>query len=115
MSDEPVIHAGCHFEGVLTFYGATRIDGRLSGKVVGRGALVISEGAEVLAEVSVDELVVAGTLGGSAHARQRIELLPTARVSGHLRAPRLAVADGCWFDGRCETAPAPMPEPPKSP
>lgn len=101
---EPLVGPGARFEGVVAFRGFARVDGAVTGSVVGRGRLVISETARVRAEIDVDELVVAGSFEGQAWARRRIELLPTAKVCGELRSPRLSVADGSRVDGRCETA-----------
>lgn len=102
-----VLAPGAEFEGLLSFRGAARVDGTLSGDVVAEGCLVIGEGARVRARIDVDELIVGGELEGEIHARQRIELLNTARVVGTLRCPRLAVAEGGILEGRCEATPGP--------
>lgn len=100
-----VLAPGAEFEGLLSFRGAARVDGELSGDVVAEGCLVIGEGAKVHARIEVDELIVGGELEGEIHARKRVELLPTARVVGSLRCPRLAVAEGGILEGRCEADP----------
>jgi cytoskeletal protein CcmA (bactofilin family) len=99
---QTVLAAGTEFEGLLSFHGAARIDGKLSGNVVAEGCLVIGEGACVRARIEVDELIVGGELEGEIHARRRVELLNTARVVGTLRSPVLAVAEGGVLEGRCE-------------
>jgi cytoskeletal protein CcmA (bactofilin family) len=101
----PVVPAGAVFEGTLAYRGSVRIDGRMAGEIVAAGTLEIGERAEVRARVEVDELLVAGRLEGDAVAKHRIELRPTARVIGDLRAPTLVLADGCRVQGRLETAP----------
>jgi cytoskeletal protein CcmA (bactofilin family) len=98
-----VIDAGASFEGVLTFRGAARVDGRLTGRVVADGCLVIGPKGRVDATIEVDELVVAGEFEGDATARTRLALLSGARAAGKLRAPTFALAEGCRFDGRWET------------
>ena len=103
----PIVGEDAVFEGTLSFRGRVRIDGRLAGAVVATGSLEIGERARVRARVEVDELVVAGALEGDAVARSRIQLLPSARVVGDLRAPALVLADGCRVEGRLETAPVP--------
>ena len=100
-----VLASGAEFEGLLSFRGAARVDGKLSGDVVADGCLVIGEGARVHARIEVDELIVGGELEGEIHARKRVELLNTARVVGSLRCPRLAVAEGGILEGRCEATP----------
>lgn len=99
-----LIGVGAAFDGLLTFSGAVRVDGHLSGRVVAEGRLEIGPEALVRADIEVDELIVAGDVQGDLRARQRLELRETARVIGILRAPRLALAPGCQFEGRCETA-----------
>jgi cytoskeletal protein CcmA (bactofilin family) len=95
------IAAGCSFEGLLTFHGATQVDGRLVGEVVATGTLRLGATARVRARIEVDELIVEGELEGDIVARRRIELSPSARVTGSLEAPRLSLAEGCVFQGRC--------------
>jgi cytoskeletal protein CcmA (bactofilin family) len=98
-----VIDAGASFEGLLTFRGAARVDGILTGRVVADGCLVIGPRGKVTATVEVDELVVGGEFEGEALARTRVELLATGRAAGRLRAPSFALAEGCRFDGHWET------------
>ena len=102
----PVVPSGAAFEGTLAYRGAVRIDGRLHGQVIATGTLEIGEQGEVRARVEVDELVVAGHLEGDAVANRRIELRPSARVEGNLRAPTVILADGCRLQGRLECKPA---------
>lgn len=108
-----VLAPGTEFEGLLSFRGAARIDGKLSGDVVAEGCLVIGEGARVQARIEVDELIVGGEIEGEVHARERVELLKTARVVGSIRCPLLAVAEGGILEGRCETVPAPAGKSPQ--
>ncbi len=98
-----VIDAGASFEGLLTFRGAARVDGVLTGRVVADGCLVIGPRGKVTATIEVDELVVGGEFEGEATARSRVELLSSARAAGRLRAPTFALAEGCRFDGQWET------------
>jgi cytoskeletal protein CcmA (bactofilin family) len=105
--DDSVLIGDHHrFEGLVAFRVDSRIDGHLVGEVVASGRLVLGPTATVHARIEVDELIVDGKLEGDVEARRRIELGPTARVAGRLRAPRLALADGCHFEGHCETGTA---------
>jgi len=98
------ISKGSRFEGVLSFRGAARIDGQLEGRIVAQGALFIGKGAEVSADVEVDELILEGKLTGEVKARKRAELRSTAQLAGSLETKSLSLAEGCNFDGRCSTA-----------
>jgi cytoskeletal protein CcmA (bactofilin family) len=107
---QTVIDAGSSFEGILTFRGAVRVDGQLTGKIVADGCLVIGPRGKVIATIEVDELIVAGEFEGDATARTRVELLSSGRAIGTLRAPVFALAEGCRFDGTWQTVTAPGDE-----
>ena len=97
-----VLGVGAAFEGVFSFQGNVRIEGRLQGQIVAGGRLFLGEHGQIRAHVEVDELIIAGHLEGEVSARTRIELRETARVCGVLRTPRLVLFEGCLLDGRCE-------------
>jgi cytoskeletal protein CcmA (bactofilin family) len=98
-----VLGAGTVFDGLLTFRGRARVDGQLSGEIVGHGLLVIGAEARAQARVVVDELVVAGEIEGDVCARKRVELLATGCIRGDVETPRLSIAEGGRLLGRCTT------------
>ena len=98
-----VISATAAFEGLLTFRGDVRVDGEVRGEILCHGTLWLGVSSVVRAVVEGDELIIAGDFEGEASARRRIELLPTARVRGMIRAPLVALAEGCVLDGQCQT------------
>ncbi len=102
---EPAVPAGFRFKGLMIFRGEVQIDGEASGEIEAEGILRLGEAARVRARVHADELISAGEFVGDATARSRIALLATARVRGNLEAPRIALADGCLFLGRCRSGP----------
>jgi cytoskeletal protein CcmA (bactofilin family) len=96
---------GSEFEGVLSFEGRVRIDGRFKGRIHSDGLLVLGEGAEVEAEIEVGTLIVrGGTLRGNVVARQLIEIHAEGRVHGDITAPQIDMDKGCLFEGRCSMA-----------
>ena len=44
-------------------------------------------------------------LSGEILASERIEIRPSAKVSGNLKAPKLIVHEGAVFDGNCAMQP----------
>jgi cytoskeletal protein CcmA (bactofilin family) len=104
-----VLGTGTEFEGLLTFRGRARVDGCLTGEIVGHGLLVIGAEARARARVVVDELVVAGEIEGDVRARRRVELLATGCIRGDVETPRLAIAEGGRLLGRCTTGAAATP------
>ena len=99
----PLLARGTHFHGLVVIHGSARIDGSVRGEIVGARRLEIGQAGVLEARVEADEVVVAGLLEGEVRARRRVELLATARVRGTIETPRLALADGALFEGRCRT------------
>ena len=99
------IRAGARFEGVIVLHRSARIDGQVHGQVLAQEAVWVGEEGRVEGRVEAGEVVVAGELSGEVRARNRIELLPTARVRASLETPRLALAEGSQLEGPCHTGP----------
>ena len=107
---------GSEFEGKLSFEGTVRVDGKLSGEVFTEDVLIVGEGAEVNAEVSVGSIVIQGTVRGNIVAKRGVEIHTPGRVRGNINTPSLFVEKGVLFDGQCQMEPSgPAPEPPHRP
>jgi cytoskeletal protein CcmA (bactofilin family) len=100
---KPVVAANAEFTGLLQLRRAARIDGAIEGEVIATGMVWIGETGRVRARVEAEEVVVAGELEGEVWASGKIELLASARVTAVLYTPRLVLAEGSFFEGRCHT------------
>ena len=87
--------------GQLSFEGRAQIDGQIDGEIVSQSSLVIGHDALVKATIKAASVVVAGTVSGEISAGERIELQPSAKMSGSLTAPRIAIDEGAVFEGNC--------------
>lgn len=96
---------GCEINGKLTFEGPIRIDGLIEGEINGHDSITIGKTAVVTAKIKAVSIVVAGTVNGDLSASQRIELQPSAKVSGSLTAPKLVILEGAGFEGTCTMQP----------
>jgi cytoskeletal protein CcmA (bactofilin family) len=103
-----IVEAGTRFEGLVSFRGAVRVEGLIVGQVVAEGALFVGAQGELRGRIEADEVTIEGSCEGEIEARHRIELRPTARVRGRIRAPRILMADGSCFDGRCDAGLPPL-------
>ena len=93
---------GSEFEGKLSFEGTVRVDGKLSGEIFTDDVLIIGEGAEVNAEISVGAIIIEGTVHGNIHAKRSVEIHTPARVRGNISTPSLSIDKGVMFDGQCQ-------------
>ena len=55
----------------------------------------------------MDRLSVNGSLKGTVHATERIELHSRARVTADLKTPVLRIEEGAYFEGSCDMTPEP--------
>lgn len=80
--------------GDLETEGLIRIEGRVRGTVRAGSQVLIGQGAQVEGDLHTKEAVVGGEVVGSIHASERVELQPTATVTGNIITPRIAVMEG---------------------
>ena len=93
------LDAGSHINGELHFEDTFRIDGKVSGKVVSEGDLVIGEGGEVEGEIQVGRLFVSGVVKGEILASVKTELAAGGKVYADIEAPVLVIEEGAFFEG----------------
>jgi len=107
---------GSEFEGKLSFEGTVRVDGKLTGEIFTDDVLIVGEGAEVNAEVTVGSIVIQGTVRGNITAKRSVEIHSPGRVKGNINTPSLFIEKGVVFDGQCQmdaSGVADMPPPPR--
>jgi cytoskeletal protein CcmA (bactofilin family) len=96
---------GSKISGKISFEGPARIDGEVDGEINAKDSLTIGETAVVTAQIRAASVSVAGKVSGDIVATQRIEIRPSAKVSGNITAPVLSVQEGALFEGHCSMQP----------
>jgi cytoskeletal protein CcmA (bactofilin family) len=94
------LDAGSHIKGDLLFEDTFRVDGKVTGKILSDGDLVVGVSGEVDGEVAVGRVFVSGTLRGRIKATKRIEIAAGGRVYATLETPSLVVEDGAFVEGQ---------------
>ena len=99
-----LIGAGTTIEGGITFVGGLRVDGRVRGAVIAAegkpGTLVLSEEAQIEGVIRVSHIVINGTVIGTVHAAEYVELQPKANVTGDVHYKTLEIQLGAVVQGR---------------
>lgn len=86
--------------GELTSDEDLLIDGQVTGTITVRnGTLTVAEHARLESDIRGVRVLVHGQIVGNIAGTERIELLPSASVSGSLTANRIVIADGARFNG----------------
>jgi cytoskeletal protein CcmA (bactofilin family) len=96
---------GSEFEGKLSFEGTVRVDGKLTGEIFTDDVLIVGEGAEVNAEVTVGAIVIQGIVRGNITAKRSVEIHNPGKVKGNINTPSLFIEKGVFFDGNCQMDP----------
>lgn len=92
---------GTEIKGDIRFRDILRVDGKVSGKIVSEGELVVGEPGEVEADIEVGTLSVSGRVTGALHVREKMVVHSKGRVSGDLTIdkPNLIIHEGAVFEG----------------
>lgn len=85
--------------GVITGRGFCVCAGTVEGDCDIDGTLTLADGARWKGTIKATDIVIGGTIEGEVIARQRIEIAPTARITGSLLGKSIAVAEGAIIDG----------------
>jgi len=75
-----------------------RINGKFEGTLETKGNLIIGETAIVSAQITGEDITIAGKVKGKIIAL-RLSLLPTAKVEGEIRTNKLIISEGALFEG----------------
>jgi cytoskeletal protein CcmA (bactofilin family) len=100
-SFESRIGKGTKISGKLNFRAPTKIEGEAEGEITG-DVIMIAQGAVVTARIAGTRVTVAGQVNGEIIARERLELLPTARLKCTITTPSLVLNEGAQFEGDCK-------------
>jgi cytoskeletal protein CcmA (bactofilin family) len=91
------------FEGKITSVEDLSIEGEVEGSIeVGGHNLTIGAGATVRADLVGQVIIISGSVAGNVQASEKVDLRATGSVTGDIRTPRFAMADGATVLGRVE-------------
>ena len=105
-----VLDAQLTVRGDIETQGTLRVDGRLDGSIRHADIVVIGTGATVNGDISAREVIVGGTVQGNITATTRIELQPSAVVTGDIDAGAIMIHEGCAVQGRLTVTAAATPK-----
>ena len=90
------------FEGKLSFTGAVRIDGKLSGEIFSNGTLIVGESAVIKAQIHIADMAISGEVHGDIFAEKKIEITVPGKLFGNIKTPKLVLEEGVVFEGNCK-------------
>jgi cytoskeletal protein CcmA (bactofilin family) len=88
-----------HVEGTLRSSQGVLVLGSFAGRIESETWIRMGERSTVKADVTAEEVVVAGQYEGKLVARGRLEIAATGHIQGDIEAPRLMLHEGGFIDG----------------
>ncbi|HNR66875.1 MAG TPA: polymer-forming cytoskeletal protein [bacterium] len=92
---------GSIFEGNIKVEHGLRVDGQVVGDIVTSDTLVIGKDGSVKGNVKARNLVLGGTISGTAQVSGKIVLESKAVFRGEMNTARLIIDEGALFEGKC--------------
>lgn len=101
--EDKTVEINAQMQGSLTFKDpiSLKINGEFRGSLETKGTLSIGSKAAVTANISGDNIIIAGKLNGDVIAHKMLTLMPTAVLTGNISAPKLNIVEGAVFQGQC--------------
>lgn len=96
---ESMIGSKSSIEGNISVEGTLRVDGKISG-TVRADAIILSESASIVGNVTVRSAIIGGRIDGDVLAQEFVEIKPSGKLFGDIHSRRLSVAEGGIFEGR---------------
>jgi cytoskeletal protein CcmA (bactofilin family) len=99
---ESVIALGTTLEGNLRGPHGLRVLGTVEGDVESGGRVKIESGGRVHGKLKAVDVIVNGLLEGDIEATGQVELGRESRMTGDIKAAGIAIAEGCFFQGKID-------------
>jgi|GEM_PF-3262780 len=97
-----VIGTHVKLTGILQDPNDITVLGKLEGEVHSDHTVTVGEHAQVKGPVSAARAIIAGSVKGNIHTKDRLEILPRGSVVGNIETRDLVIHSGATFNGRCE-------------
>lgn len=95
-----VLDANLSLVGDLETDGTLRLDGTLRGSIRRADVVVLGPAARVEGNIAAREVIVAGAVLGNIDAVERVELQPSALVTGDIETATVLIQEGGAVRGR---------------
>jgi cytoskeletal protein CcmA (bactofilin family) len=96
---ESIIGPDDFFDGRYRSERGVRIQGNARGSIESRQYIFVESGADVEADLSAEEITVAGSFNGKIECRRKLEVTGTGKVQGQVTTALLVVQEGGLIDG----------------
>lgn len=103
---DTLIGPGTILEGNIETNGVLRVEGKINGDLKVNGDIYIGSNAEVIGNITANDIHISGSVKGNINSKGILRLLPTAKLIGDIDVNAFVVDEGSLFQGRCVMASA---------
>jgi len=94
-----VIAESVVIEGTIKADVNMEINGKINGEIISNAMVIIGEKAVIEANISCDEIIIAGSVKGNVSANTRIIIKSKGNLSGETKTKSFVIDDGGTFLG----------------
>ena len=98
-SSGTVIASDTRFTGTITCRDQILVAGIVEGDIDCGGIVWIANKGKIVANVYARTVIIEGEINGNIESAEYVELRSTGRLIGNLKAAKIRMAPGCYFDG----------------
>ena len=100
-----LVAPGDVFEGKVTTTNGVRVQGTVRGSIESSSNIQVDADALVEADLTAENVTIAGTYKGNLNCSGRLEITETGRASGELETGRILLHEGGFFEGSLHMRP----------
>ena len=94
------------FRGELSAQEDLIVQGMVEGSITHTQSLTIGTDGSMKGDIRARVIIIDGKVDGDLYATESVNIRATAKVKGNVFAPRVAIADGAFFQGQIEMQPS---------
>jgi cytoskeletal protein CcmA (bactofilin family) len=98
-SSGTVIASDTRFTGTITCRDQILVAGIVEGDIDCGGIVRIANEGKIIANVYARTVIIEGEINGNIESAEYVELRSGGRLIGNLKAAKIRMAPGCYFDG----------------
>ncbi len=101
-----VLGPSLRFKGDLSAQEDLIVQGSVEGSITHTQSLTMGIDGSMKGDIRARVIVIDGKVEGDLHASESVSIRASAKVKGNVFAPRVAISDGAFFQGRIDMQPA---------
>lgn len=92
---------GTTIEGTVHTESDIRIDGKMTGKLISKGKVIIGPSGEISGDIECQNAMIEGQFSGNLVVHELLQVKDTAKVEGDVHTSKLIVQSGSVFNVTC--------------